>query len=148
MNQKKVGRDKYCLADHEFYFALCDGDITGMELALNKLLEPKLAKRAVYDCHSDFEFYLQVQVLMYAKIASIHGYDLNIDSPIAPKELIKYEPLEHYEDPYDFMKKFDYSDHQGWIDSYKEKMRIAKEQEEKEIESKKLKNRILAWFKK
>ncbi|WP_279572143.1 Imm49 family immunity protein [Volucribacter amazonae] len=98
------------IPDHEFYIALCDKDIEGMKTALNKLLEPKLAKRAVYDTNVWFDFYLQLQVLLYAKIAAIHGFDLGIDSPIAPKELIEYKPLKprEYEDPYDFMKEFDY----------------------------------------
>lgn len=148
INEPNRKRYKNYIPDHEFYIALCNADIIKMEEALNKLLIKRIAKQRMNDLNVWFDFYLQMDVLVYAKIASIHGYDLNIDSPIAPKELIKYEPLEHYEDPYDFMKEFDYSDHQGWIDSYKEKMRIAKEQEEKEIESKKLKNRILAWFKK
>ena len=41
---------------------------------------------------------------MYAKIAAIHGFDLGIDSPIAPKELIDINPLAEYKIPYDFMK--------------------------------------------
>ncbi|WP_051919568.1 Imm49 family immunity protein [Basilea psittacipulmonis] len=98
------------ITDHEFYIALCDKNVDGMKDALNKLLEPKLAKRAVYDTTVWFDFYLQLQVLLYAKIAFIHGFDLGIDSPIAPKELIEYKPLksEEYVDPYDFMKEFDY----------------------------------------
>ena len=55
-----------------------------------------------------FDFYLQPQVLMYAKIAAIHGFDLGIDSPIAPKELIDINPLAEYKIPYDFMKSFDF----------------------------------------
>ena len=38
------------------------------------------------------------------KIAAIHGFDLGIDSPIAPKELIDINPLAEYKIPYDFMK--------------------------------------------
>ncbi|TCK01875.1 immunity protein 49 of polymorphic toxin system [Volucribacter psittacicida] len=99
------------IPDHEFYVALCDKDIEGMKTALNKLLDLKKAKRAVYDTNVWFDFYLQLQVLLYAKIAAIHGFDLGIDSPIAPKELIEYKPLKprEYEDPYDFMKEFDYN---------------------------------------
>lgn len=61
---------------------------------------------------------------MYGKIASIHGYDLEIDHELAPKELIKYDPLpdEEYEDPYDFMKEFDYNAPQSeWIEKYSPK---------------------------
>ena len=129
---KKQKRDEKRIPDHEFYLGLCNQSIEEMETALNKLLEPKLAKKAVYDNNVWFDFYLQMQVLMYAKIAAIHGFDLNIDSPIAPKELIEYKPLEKYEDPYDFMKEFDYDKPiEDWINMWQERMRIAKEQEAK-----------------
>lgn len=125
-------KDEKRIPDHEFYIALCNKDNEGMKIALEKLLEPKLAKNAVYDNNVWFDFYLQMQVLMYGKIASIHGFDLGIDSPIAPKELIEYKPLEKYEDPYDFMKEFDYSQPlENWIDFWKQKTNKANKQEKK-----------------
>lgn len=127
---KKQKSDEKRIPDHEFYIALCNKDIEGMKIALEKLLEPKLAKNAVYDNNVWFDFYLQMQVLMYAKIASIHGFDLGIDSPIAPKELIKYKPLEKYEDPYDFMKEFDYYQPlENWIALWKKRADEARQQE-------------------
>ncbi|WAX71922.1 Imm49 family immunity protein [Avibacterium paragallinarum] len=130
------------IPDHEFYIALCDKNVEGMKAALNKLLEPKLAKRAVYDTNVWFDFYLQLQVLLYAKIASIHGFDLGIDSPIAPKELIEYKPLEpqEYADPYDFMKGFDYDQPiMNWINYWNA---IIEENRSKE----KKKRKGLSWF--
>ena len=53
--------------------ALADKNIKGMQEALDKLLELKLAKRAAKGTLLHFDFYLQPQVLMYAKIAAIHG---------------------------------------------------------------------------
>ncbi|BFU60561.1 MULTISPECIES: Imm49 family immunity protein [Rodentibacter] len=140
---KKQKADEKRIPDHEFYVGLCNQSIDEMRTALNKLLEPKLARRAVYDNNVWFDFYLQMQVVMYAKIAAIHGFDLGIDSPIAPKELIEYKPLDKYEDPYDFMKEYDFSrPHQEWIDMWHERMRIAKEQEEKTK-----KKGFFSWFK-
>ncbi|POY45226.1 hypothetical protein C3007_01360 [Avibacterium gallinarum] len=130
------------IPDHEFYVALCDKNVEGMKVALNKLLEPKLAKRAIYDTNVWFDFYLQLQVLLYAKIASIHGFDLGIDSPIAPKELIEYKPLEpqEYADPYDFMKEFDYDQPiMNWINYWNA---IIEENRSKE----KKKRKGLSWF--
>ena len=49
-----------------------------MQEALDKLLELKLAKRAAKGTLLHFDFYLQPQVLMYAKIAAIHGFDLSL----------------------------------------------------------------------
>lgn len=112
------------ILDFEFFQGLAEKNIEKMKEALNKLLIPKIAKIAAYDTEAYFDFYLQLQVLMYGKIASIHGYDLEIDHELAPKELIKYDPLpdEEYEDPYEFMKEFDYNAPQSeWIEKYSPK---------------------------
>ncbi|OAQ15385.1 hypothetical protein F480_02270 [Bibersteinia trehalosi Y31] len=138
--KEKYSAKRY-LYDQEFYVALCEKDTIGMETALKKLLEPKQAKRSAYDSNLWFDFYLQPQVLLYGKIAAIHGFDLDIDSPIAPKELIEYKPLEKYEDPYDFMKEFDYNQpQQVWIEMWEKRM---KEAEEREAKKKKW---WLPWF--
>ena len=115
--------------------ALADKNIKGMQEALDKLLELKFAKRAAKDTLLHFDFYLQPQVLMYAKIAAIHGFDLGIDSPIAPKELIDINPLAEYKIPYDFMKSFDFDAlHQVWVNYVKQRMEEAKQ---KKVENKK-----------
>lgn len=106
-DEKKVRSDLKRIPDHEFYVALADKNIKGMQEALDKLLELKFAKRAAKGTLLHFDFYLQPQVLMYTKIAAIHGFDLGIDSPIAPKELIDINPLAEYKTPYEFMKSFD-----------------------------------------
>ena len=119
-DEKKARSDLKRIPDHEFYVALADKNIKGMQEALDKLLELKFAKRAAKDTLLHFDFYLQPQVLMYAKIAAIHGFDLGIDSPIAPKELIDINPLAEYKTPYDFMKSFDFdASHQVWVNYVK-----------------------------
>ena len=134
-DEKKARRDLKRIPDHEFYVALADKNIKGMQEVLDKLLELKLAKRAAKDTLLHFDFYLQPQVLMYAKIAAIHGFDLGIDSPIAPKELIDINPLAEYKIPYDFMKSFDFDVlHQVWINYVKQRMEEAKQ---KKVENKK-----------
>ncbi|MDP8100075.1 Imm49 family immunity protein [Pasteurella atlantica] len=147
-NYLKARKYKPYIPEHEFYVALCDGNVEGMHNALEKLLDLKIAKRRVRGYCVEFSWFLNVIALELGKIASIHGFDVDIDHPTAPKELMKYEPLEHYEDPYDFMKEYDFNKpHQEWIDMWQERHRQAKAGQE-EIESKKLKNRILSWFKK
>lgn len=134
-DEKKARSDLKRIPDHEFYVALADKNIKGMQEALDKLLELKLAKRAAKGTLLHFDFYLQPQVLMYAKIAAIHGFDLGIDSPIAPKELIDINPLAEYKIPYDFMKSFDFDVlHQVWINYVKQRMEEAKQ---KKVENKK-----------
>ena len=106
-----------------------------MKEALGKLLELKFAKRAAKGTLLHIDFYLQPQVLMYAKIAAIHGFHLGIDSPIAPKELIDINPLAEYKIPYDFMKSFDFdAPHQVWVNYVKQRMEEAKQ---KKVENKK-----------
>ena len=134
-DEKKARSDLKRIPDHEFYVALADKNIKGMQEALDKLLELKFAKRAAKDTLLHFDFYLQPQVLMYAKIAAIHGFDLGIDSPIAPKELIDINPLAEYKIPYDFMKSFDFdAPHQVWVNYVKQSMEEAKQ---KKVENKK-----------
>ncbi|WP_201578679.1 Imm49 family immunity protein [Psychrobacter sp. Pi2-52] len=140
-DDNKDKRDIIRIPDHEFYIALCDKNIKAMQMALTKLLELKLAKKAAYDANTWFDFYLQIQVLLYAKIAAIHGYDLGIDSPIAPKELIEFKPLSSYSQPYDFMTEFNYNQpQQDWINMWQERMRVASE--------KKKKKGLFSWLKK
>lgn len=131
-DEKKARSDLKRIPDHEFYVALADKNIKGMQEALDKLLDLKFAKRAAKDTLLHFDFYLQPQVLMYAKIAAIHGFDLGIDSPIAPKELIDINPLAEYKIPYDFMKSFDFdAPHQVWVNYVKQRMEEAKQKKVK-----------------
>lgn len=131
-DEKKDKLDIKRIPDHEFYIALCDKDVKAMQVALTKLLEPKLAKKAAYDANTWFDFYLQMQVILYAKIAAIHGYDLDINSPITPKELIEFKPLPSYSEPYNFMTEFDYKQpQQDWINMWQERMRVASEKKKK-----------------
>ena len=134
-DEKKARSDLKRIPDHEFYVGLADKNIKGMQEALDKLLELKFAKRAAKDTLLHFDFYLQPQVLMYAKIAAIHGFDLDIDCPIASKELIDINPLAEYKIPYDFMKSFDFdAPHQVWVNYVKQRMEEAKQ---KKVENKK-----------
>lgn len=131
-DEKKDKLDIKRIPDHEFYIALCDKDVKAMQTALTKILEPKLAKKAAYDGNNWFDFYLQMQVILYAKIAAIHGYDLDINSPITPKELIEFKPLPSYSEPYNFMTEFDYKQpQQDWINMWQERMRVASEKKKK-----------------
>lgn len=103
--------------EHLFYLALIDKDVKKMKESLELLLEPRMARKSVYGIDNAFSFYLQTRVLILAKIAAHHGYDLGIDHPSAPKELIKIEPLKEYKIEYDFMKEFDFNyPQQVWID--------------------------------
>ena len=98
---------KYGELHYEFLSALADKNIDGMKKAIDGMMEQKVARKFSNGSNPDYEFYLHVYVIIYAKIALYHGIDLEIDHEVAPKELIDITPLEKYEDPYDFMKDFD-----------------------------------------
>lgn len=123
--------------DCQFFVALCKQDIQGMEEALNILLDLKVAKKRLYDLDAFFDFYLNFIVLTYAKLAALKGFDLNIDHPTAPKELIVYAPLAEYKDPpYEFMQDYSFENHLEWG---KKRLEIERNYQ---IEANKLKNRI------
>ena len=105
-NPLKDSYYKYGELHYEFLSALADKDIDGMKKAINGMMEQKVARKFSNDNNPNYEFYLHVYVIIYAKIALYHGIDLEIDNEVAPKELIDNTPLESYEDPYDFMKDF------------------------------------------
>ena len=106
-NPLKDSYYKYGELHYEFLSALADKNIDGMKKAINGMMEQKVARKFSNDNNPNYEFYLHVYVIIYAKIALYHGIDLEIDHEVAPKELIDNTPLESYEDPYDFMKEFD-----------------------------------------
>ncbi len=109
-------KEKYREYDYQFFKSLADRDIAGMKVAINEMMNPKVAKKILYDTSTFYDFYLHVYVIMYAKIALYHGFDLEIDNEVAPKELIDNTPLNEYEDPYKFMKEFDLATitSEGW----------------------------------
>ena len=106
-NPLKDSYYKYGELHYEFLKALAEKNIDGMKKAIDGMMEQKVARKFSNDNNPNYEFYLHVYVIIYAKIALYHGIDLEIDHEVAPKELIDNTPLESYEDPYDFMKDFD-----------------------------------------
>ncbi|MDG6896680.1 hypothetical protein A6A19_01380 [Actinobacillus delphinicola] len=140
LESNKKNQIRY-IPDHKFFLAMCKKDIQGMEEALNMLLVPKVARKRMYSLEVYVDFYLNFIVLTYAKIATLKGFNLNIDHPTAPKELIIYAPLKEYKDPYDFMQDYSFDTHFEWGEK-----RIQIEHNA-DLEAKKLKNRIKATFK-
>ena len=95
----------YTKYDFMFFEALVNKNTEKMKQAIHKLLEPKIAKKILFDTDINYSFYLNIYVLMYSKIALSHGFDLGINDKTAPKNLIDNTSLQNYEEPYDFMKK-------------------------------------------
>ena len=104
--EKSPKENKKRIIDHEFYIALCNGNIEEMKEVIYRMLEKKMAKIMLYDTEIFFSDFLHIQVLLFTKIALLHGYDLGIDHINAPKELIDNTPLKEYPEPYEFMNRF------------------------------------------
>ena len=97
----------YTKYDFMFFEALVNKNTEKMKRAIHKLLEPKIAKKILFDTDINYSFYLNIYVLMYSKIALLHGFELGINDKTASKNLIDNTSLQSYEEPYDFMKKID-----------------------------------------
>ena len=104
-NPSKETDFKYFPLEFGFLKALAEKNIEKMKENINAMLEPKVARQMMYD--ENIFFYLHIYVLLYLKIASYYGFDLEIESDIVPKELIDSKPAKEYPEPYEFMKKFD-----------------------------------------
>lgn len=88
--------------DYEFYKALYVGDKAKMEEVLNKLVSPKIHKKR--NDNPILNQYISLPALGYAKLAWRKGIEVEVNSPLVPKELLPIQPLEKYEIPYDFLK--------------------------------------------
>jgi hypothetical protein len=90
-------------ADLDFFKALYNRDVTAMEQALEKLtsssLHAKRNKEAIMSQH------ISQPALSYAKLAWYKGFEVVVNSPLVPKELLPVKPLDTYDDVYDFLKK-------------------------------------------
>ena len=133
-NPSKETGFKYFPLEFGFLRALAEKNVEKMKENINAMLEPKVARQMMYD--ESIFFYLHVYVLLYLKIASYYGFDLEIESDIVPKELIDNTSAKEYSEPYEFMKKFDLKtitpeEWKAWIYEYYPKPEILKEFEEK-----------------
>ena len=133
-NPSKETGFKYFPLEFGFLRALAEKDIEKMKENINAMLEPKVARQMMYD--ENIFFYLHIYVLLYLKIASYYGFDLEIESDIVPKELIDSTPAKEYPEPYEFMKKFDLKtitpeEWKAWIYEYYPEPEELKEFEEK-----------------
>ena len=88
-----------------FCDALMEGNQTEMESILADFVTPKF--HIYSNSNNTFKNYLSYPALKYAKLAWYKGFQVQVDSPLVPYELLPISPLqdEEYED-YDFVKQF------------------------------------------
>lgn len=90
------------LLDYEFYKALLASDKAKMEEVLEKLVSNKIHKKR--NDNPILNQYISLPALGYAKLAWSKGIEVEVNSPLVPKELLPIKPNESYEIPYDFLK--------------------------------------------
>jgi hypothetical protein len=88
--------------DFEFYKALLMTDKLRCEELLKELISPKVHKKR--NDNAILNEYVSQPALGYAKLAWRLGIEVEVNSPLIPKELLPIEPLKNYEIPYDFLK--------------------------------------------
>ncbi|UEP38549.1 immunity 49 family protein [Burkholderia ambifaria] len=105
-NPPKGSRERKFLPDHKFYLALAEGDVNGMEAAIDELVSTELVrKRAALD-GGFFASLICASAVIYSSLAWRHGYEVNIDSPYVPREWISRGEPESYFDEFEFMSEY------------------------------------------
>jgi Immunity protein 49 len=97
-------KNKDLEVDYRIYKGILERKQDQVEEALLQLLAPKVHKKR--RDNELFGQYVSNPALGYAKLAWQRGLPVVVDSPLVPKELLPVEPLEKYEDTYDFLKRF------------------------------------------
>jgi|GEM_PF-591440 len=98
---------KYQL-DQKFYLALAKGNLTDMEQILSEFVSPKIARvRNFEQAFVLTENLLSTFAFIYAKIAWLHGYQVQIESPWLPMEWLPMQPLANYHNEFDFIEEFE-----------------------------------------
>ena len=99
------------LPDYRFFLALAAGDIAAMEHQLAQLVTPEAlqTRNTLEECFTYEEHLFAAEAFMYAKVAWMHGYQVQVDSPWLPMEWLDMTPLPDNgtEEEYSFVKEFD-----------------------------------------
>lgn len=98
------GPKKMFLQDNDFFLALANGDISGMEAALKELTSPASIKKRLSIESGFSEGLISTFGVIYAKIAWRHGYEVRVETPYIPKEWLPVTPLNNYDPVYSFLK--------------------------------------------
>ena len=105
---KKIDEPNSIFHDIDIYYSIYSGflnkDKAVLEKALNELELPKYRK--VRQQHVTLEKYISLYTTALAKMAWMHGMEVEIDSEYVPKDILPYQPLEEYTIPYWFLRDF------------------------------------------
>lgn len=104
----EIKKHKRYLIDHRFYIALANQDKTQMEEILAEMTSPAVAKFRNFSFElGATENLMATYATLFAKIAWVHGIEVETNSRWIPKEWLPMTPLDHYEEPWPFLSEFD-----------------------------------------
>ncbi len=100
----KTSAEQRYQIDHRFYLALARQDVAGMHNALLQITEPSAVRARSVDDSGYTANLISTAAVIYAKIASRHGYRVEVGSRYVPAEWLSIEPLRTYEAHYRFLE--------------------------------------------
>ncbi len=105
-NPKPRPYHRMVIFEFQFLLALATGDIPKMEAVLSEFVTPRGLRTYSANESAFTNGLINTTGLLFAKLAWQNGYEININSPYIPQEWLAVQPLEHYEDEFDFMKAY------------------------------------------
>ncbi|WP_430462332.1 Imm49 family immunity protein [Thalassolituus sp. LLYu03] len=90
----EFGKRKSYRIDYEFFRALARGNQAEMEAALAQLFSPAVMKsRRTELGFGEIQRLMYAWGFIFAKLAWIHGYEVEVSNPWVPQELLPVQPL-------------------------------------------------------
>ena len=95
--------------DMRFFLALAGGNIAEMEAQLREITTPRQRRWRGEWQHGYSYRLISDEAVVYAKLAWMHGYQVDVDTPYIPKEWLPIAPIANYEEPdhWEFSRTFD-----------------------------------------
>jgi hypothetical protein len=90
--------------DFDFLKAIYEKNEKGISDALNGLTDKAVHKKR--NDNGVINQYLSFPAAGYAKLAWLKGMEVEIKSPLIPRELLIVEPLKEYKDNYRFVQQY------------------------------------------
>lgn len=92
--------------EYQYLLALATGDTRAMENNLSEFVSPRGLRTNSSSESGMTDGLISTFGLLFAKLAWMNGYEVNINSPYIPQEWLPVQPLDHYEDEFDFMEAY------------------------------------------
>ena len=97
-------KEKWRVPDRKFFMGLLNQNQSQMEDALHELVSKRVHSIRNRYIGEVIRHFVSHPALGYAKLAWLKGYEVQVDSPLIPKQLLPVCPLDQYKE-YDFLSK-------------------------------------------